>query len=512
MYNETNDSSATCTNVLTLDGGGIRGLSSLEILKALMDYINEAVQTLETKKQGASDRNGEIDEMWEGAQRILQPRDIFDLVAGTSTGGLIAIMLGKLGMTVDDCIATYEQLASGIFGKKHLRARFTRGFAPARYSASGMEGRMRELLKSKGLDEREKMQVPGAKDKIACAVICREHINKSRYSDFLSAAVCICSLPCPATFECSVCEAARATSAAPTFFPVQKIGNRYFSDGGMEFNNPSLEIWSHYTRPISVAETRRRSAVIEIGSFPGHPGGLDFSKVRIINLGTGDEPPPDREKMGSRFAILIPPPIRMLVSLGSKLKKMAVNAQRTAKVMEALAQVSRNGATSLLYHRFSADNGVCFIKMDEHKKIQELKSKTLDYLRDPTIQRKLQQLAASIAANYIARESARQNQPVINQSSVLQANTSTEESRAPHTILPTMDSASTDIEQYSNISSKDSAVISSPSRQPSTEVTTPGTGSTPNTRPPRTALKGSNILQDSNDLELAVQNMVTVAA
>jgi patatin-like phospholipase/acyl hydrolase len=44
-----------------------------------------------------------------------------------------------------------------------------------------------------------------------------------------------------------VTEAARATSAAPTFFPVQKIGKRYFVDGGMEYNNPSQAIFSHYT-------------------------------------------------------------------------------------------------------------------------------------------------------------------------------------------------------------------------------------------------------------------------
>ena len=79
------------------------------------------------------------------------------------------------------------------------------------------------------------------------AVVCREHDTQSKYSDIKPGAVPICSLPCHKQVECLVTEAARATSAAPTFFPVQKIGKRYFVDGGMEYNNPSQAIFSHYT-------------------------------------------------------------------------------------------------------------------------------------------------------------------------------------------------------------------------------------------------------------------------
>ena len=140
---------------MVTDGGGIRGLSSLLILKDLMRYVNESVLSLEQSEAGSA-----------GRQEI-QPHDIFNLVAGTSTGGLIAIMLGKLGMTVDECISAYEKLASDIFGKKHLRARLTGGLAPAKYSGSGMMRQVQTLIKDKHGNEDLKMHSPREKDRIA---------------------------------------------------------------------------------------------------------------------------------------------------------------------------------------------------------------------------------------------------------------------------------------------------------------------------------------------------------
>ena len=44
------------------------------------------------------------------------PCHYFDYMAGTSTGGLISIMLGRLRMNIDDCISDYEDLGSKVFG------------------------------------------------------------------------------------------------------------------------------------------------------------------------------------------------------------------------------------------------------------------------------------------------------------------------------------------------------------------------------------------------------------
>jgi patatin-like phospholipase/acyl hydrolase len=66
------------SRVLTLDGGGVRGLSSLLILRDIMEDIAQVKQTSAPPK----------------------PCELFDLIGGTSTGGLLAIMLGLLGMVI----------------------------------------------------------------------------------------------------------------------------------------------------------------------------------------------------------------------------------------------------------------------------------------------------------------------------------------------------------------------------------------------------------------------------
>ena len=62
--------------VLSLDGGGVRGLSSLVILREIMEEIQRKSAVQDTPL----------------------PCQFFDLIGGTSTGGLIAIMLGRLRM------------------------------------------------------------------------------------------------------------------------------------------------------------------------------------------------------------------------------------------------------------------------------------------------------------------------------------------------------------------------------------------------------------------------------
>lgn len=103
----------------------------------------------------------------ENPHHNVEPHEIFDLVAGTSTGGLIAVMLGKLGMTLDECITAYHNLSKTIFSKKHLRGRATFGLAPSKYSASRLRAAVCTLLRGRGFDDNLPMKYDEGRDKIA---------------------------------------------------------------------------------------------------------------------------------------------------------------------------------------------------------------------------------------------------------------------------------------------------------------------------------------------------------
>ncbi|KZV61479.1 FabD/lysophospholipase-like protein, partial [Peniophora sp. CONT] len=78
--------------ILSLDGGGYRGLASLEILDRLMHELKRDDGT------------------------IPKPCEVFDFIIGTSTGGLIAILLGRLRYSVAEARDTYMKFGEKIFG------------------------------------------------------------------------------------------------------------------------------------------------------------------------------------------------------------------------------------------------------------------------------------------------------------------------------------------------------------------------------------------------------------
>lgn len=51
-----------------------------------------------------------------------KPCEYFDLIGGTSTGGLIAIMLGRLRMTAGECREAYRELSAEAFESKNYTA------------------------------------------------------------------------------------------------------------------------------------------------------------------------------------------------------------------------------------------------------------------------------------------------------------------------------------------------------------------------------------------------------
>ncbi|KAK1948759.1 phospholipase, patatin family protein, partial [Colletotrichum sublineola] len=129
---EPNPVERTGLCLLSLDGGGVRGLSTLFILKGIMDRLNH--ERKRTKLPS------------------VKPCGIFDMIGGTSTGGLIAIMLGHLEMDVDECIAAYTKLIQEVFGERlHRSSVGMTGRIQARFDSKKLQDAVEAVLVSKGV-------------------------------------------------------------------------------------------------------------------------------------------------------------------------------------------------------------------------------------------------------------------------------------------------------------------------------------------------------------------------
>lgn len=91
-----------------------------------------------------------------GLQKTPKPCEVFDMIGGTSTGGLIAIMLGRLQMTVEQAIGEYDNLSKVVFGKKKPF------FLDGKFKATNLENAIKGIIqKYSGEDSNAKLFAPG---------------------------------------------------------------------------------------------------------------------------------------------------------------------------------------------------------------------------------------------------------------------------------------------------------------------------------------------------------------
>ena len=120
----------------TADGGGVRGYSMLILLQELMyKTYNEAEGKPPTREQ------------------IPKPCDYFDLIAGTGTGGLIAIMLGRLRLDLETCKHVYVTMTRMVFETDKTIAGIP--YRSTLFKASKLEQAIRQCVKNHTLNEYE---------------------------------------------------------------------------------------------------------------------------------------------------------------------------------------------------------------------------------------------------------------------------------------------------------------------------------------------------------------------
>ena len=125
--------------ILCLDGGGIRGLSEILILKELM------LQVRQCNNLGFTP----------------EPKQCFDLICGTSTGGLVAILLGCLGKTLDECETLFRTFGSKIFSGGSASRAARLALTGSKHASEGLAEVIREQAREEMMHEKEvKTHVP----------------------------------------------------------------------------------------------------------------------------------------------------------------------------------------------------------------------------------------------------------------------------------------------------------------------------------------------------------------
>ncbi|MFI7691624.1 CBASS cGAMP-activated phospholipase [Nonomuraea sp. NPDC049655] len=203
--------------ILSLDGGGLRGMFSAAVLARLEEDLDVHIV------------------------------DHFDLIAGTSTGGIIALGLG-LGLSPRQVLEFYTQHGPRIFrDRTHLRG--LRHLVRAKYPVAPLRAALTDVFGDRTFGESTKRLVItsyniGAND----VYLFRTPHLPTLKRDWRERAV----------------DVALATSAAPTYLPGMPLDGARLVDGGIWANNPSM---------VALTEA--------IG-----PLGLPLSAIRVFSLGT----------------------------------------------------------------------------------------------------------------------------------------------------------------------------------------------------------------------------------
>ncbi|KAH8924124.1 hypothetical protein BT69DRAFT_1188555, partial [Atractiella rhizophila] len=87
--------------ILSLDGGGTWAFAELCFLRKILQELWYELSTDEGAKYGSPEN--------------IQPYKFFDLIVGSSTGGLLAFMLGSLKMSVKETMDAFEDLCEKLF-------------------------------------------------------------------------------------------------------------------------------------------------------------------------------------------------------------------------------------------------------------------------------------------------------------------------------------------------------------------------------------------------------------
>lgn len=233
--------------ILSIDGGGTRGLIPATLLHCIYQTTGQ------------------------------HPTELFDLLAGTSTGGIISIGLAY-GLAPEQLVDLYLNQSDTVFHDTRLddlRDGFGKNFG-ADYSSKSLKKILTSLFADATLgDINERLRQQGNEK---CLMVCTFHLNPEEDGQPLNFRPIIYNSSYVRDRDVTLVDLALRTSAGPTYFPIYQN----HIDGGVSINHPAMAA-------VAFAINCNTSEKPEYCYLDGANKGLgkSLSELQVLSLGTG---------------------------------------------------------------------------------------------------------------------------------------------------------------------------------------------------------------------------------
>ena len=287
---------------------------------------------------------------------------------------------------MEDCIKRYTDLSREVFNHDHvLFGVLPTGEKSARFDASILERIVQSLVEEKLHYKDAHMAETSATGHTPCPtfvvttsaaaaqsppILFRSYNSEDNDAD-----------------DCPIWKAARATSAAPSFFQPMFIEvpapGAWYLDGGLRYNNPSQ---------LALEEARqiwprvKRFTVVSIGT-----GRL--SNVEFVNIKNSQAPQETSKNLLNRVWNKVPGAsaikamkntpgaIKELANVGKACVEMSTNSEPTHEAVLKLAN-GTDSQSRFSYYRFNLESGMNDIGLEEWKAIVRIGELTRQYMRE----------------------------------------------------------------------------------------------------------------------------------
>ncbi|KAK3328529.1 acyl transferase/acyl hydrolase/lysophospholipase [Cercophora scortea] len=403
--------------ILSLDGGGVRGYSMFLIIQELMHRTFVEIE-------GRAPHRSEIP----------KPCDHFDLIVGTGTGGLIALMLGRLRLDLETCKELYVRLTRMVFETDKTIAGIP--YRSTLFKATKLEEAIQDCVREHTIYEREgndsavpDYSNPGRPNAFSRSSAAQSSSPKRHSSN---ASVVSFSARSPSSqgtkpffsprggnpharlyderenrtktavtamykgtakggkpamlrsydsrrepapeFDCTIWQAGRATCAIGLAFKPIQIGQSVFHDDGAGTFNPSINALDEAV----------------VNEWPGREVGV------FISIGTGKRPNDANSSVWYEG---------FLGEFAEARKKLVAKIEGCEKIHEFMKKehLVKRGVNIENYYRFNVEVGVGEFSMNEWYRLADISTNTRRYLARDDETRMVQSASTKMGKIHLAK-------------------------------------------------------------------------------------------------------------